>query len=106
MAFDSLCTFLLYDMSWRIIRKRYKFPSRRVDYNSSDVSFTVLAILIGSKSNHFRGVKYPHNVMKILLGMDLLWFGWFWFNDVSQVAVGNAELIYSTKHISDTWLIA
>ena len=76
-----------------IIRKRFKFNSGRVVDNSSDVLALLLATLIGSKSNHPIGVILPHNVMQIFLGTDLLWFGWFCFNDVTQLAVGSAELL-------------
>ena len=83
-----------------LLGKDLDFAGGTVVHISSGVSALVLASLIGSRSNHPEGVKPPHNVTQILLGTGLLWFGWFGFNGGSQLAVGGAELPFTTTHIS------
>ena len=83
-----------------LLGKDLDFAGGTVVHISSGVSALVLASLIGSRSNHPAGVKPPHNITQILLGTGLLWFGWFGFNGGSQLAVGGAELPFTTTHIS------
>ncbi len=83
-----------------LLGKDLDFAGGTVVHISSGVSALVLAILIGSRSNHPKSVKPPHNVTQILLGTGLLWFGWFGFNGGSQLSVSGAEIPFTTTHIS------
>ena len=38
--------------------------------------------------------------LQLLLGTGLLWFGWFGFNGGSQLAVGGAEIPFTTTHVA------
>ena len=80
--------------------KDLDFAGGTVVHISSGVSALVLASLIGPRMNWPEGIKPPHNVTQILLGTGLLWFGWFGFNGGSQLAIGGAELPFTTTHIS------
>ncbi len=80
--------------------KDLDFAGGTVVHINSGVSALILASLIGARSNYPGSVKPPHNITQILLGTGLLWFGWFGFNGGSQLAVGGAELPFTTTHIS------
>jgi Amt family ammonium transporter len=80
--------------------KDLDFAGGTVVHISSGVTALVLAGLIGARRQWPKSIRPPHDVTQILLGTGLLWFGWFGFNGGSQLAVGGAEIPFTTTHVA------
>lgn len=64
------------------------FAGGTVVHISSGVSAVVAVWMIGSRKNYPSQPTIPHNVPYVLLGIGLLWFGWFGFNAGSALSAG------------------
>ena len=80
--------------------KDLDFAGGTVVHISSGVTALILAGLIGARKGWPQSGRPPHDVTQIILGTGLLWFGWFGFNGGSQLAIGGAELPFTTTHVS------
>ncbi|HEY9165198.1 MAG TPA: ammonium transporter [Candidatus Kryptonia bacterium] len=77
------------------------FAGGLVVHVSSGVSALVAAILIGKRVGYGEEPMPPHNLTMTLLGVALLWFGWFGFNAGSAVASGAlATSAFVATHIA------
>jgi ammonium transporter, Amt family len=87
------------------------FAGGTVVHISSGVSAVVAAWVIGPRKDHLNKPHTPHNVPYVLLGIGLLWFGWFGFNGGSALGAGAlATVAFVTTMISAaagglTWTI-
>jgi len=87
------------------------FAGGTVVHISSGVSAVVAAWVIGPRKDHLNKPHTPHNVPYVLLGIGLLWFGWFGFNGGSAFGSGSlATVAFVTTMISTaagglTWTI-
>jgi len=87
------------------------FAGGTVVHISSGVSAVVAAWVIGPRKDHLNKPHTPHNVPYVLLGIGLLWFGWFGFNGGSALGAGSlATVAFVTTMISTaagglTWTI-
>lgn len=87
------------------------FAGGTVVHISSGVSAVVAAWMIGSRRGYMTQPYAPHNVPFVLLGIGLLWFGWFGFNGGSALASGSlATTAFVNTFIASaagglTWLI-
>lgn len=52
-----------------------------------------LALVLGKRFGFSKGITQPHNVPLTLLGVALLWFGWFGFNAGSELAADGVASI-------------
>jgi len=77
------------------------FAGGLVVHVSSGVSALAAAILIGKRRGYGQEPMPPHNMTMTLIGVALLWFGWFGFNAGSAVASGAlATSAFVATHIS------
>ncbi|GET43779.1 ammonium transporter [Microseira wollei NIES-4236] len=87
------------------------FAGGTVVHISSGVSAVVAVLMIGPRKTYPDRPAAPHNVPYVLLGIGLLWFGWFGFNGGSALAAGGlATVAFVTTMISTaagglTWMI-
>jgi ammonium transporter, Amt family len=65
------------------------FAGGTVVHISSGVAAVVAAAVIGSRRDFQTKSYAPHNLPYVLLGIGLLWFGWFGFNGGSALAAGS-----------------
>jgi Amt family ammonium transporter len=62
---------------------------------ASGASALALAIVLGKRFGFTKGMHVPHNVPLTLIGVGILWFGWFGFNAGSELAAdGTASLAF------------
>jgi Amt family ammonium transporter len=87
------------------------FAGGTVVHISSGVSAVVAAWMLGSRKNFPNQPTIPHNVPFVLLGIGLLWFGWFGFNAGSALSAGGlATVAFVSTAVGPaaaglTWLI-
>jgi ammonium transporter, Amt family len=87
------------------------FAGGNVVHISSGVSAVVAVLMIGSRKTFPSQPAAPHNVPYVLLGIGLLWFGWFGFNAGSAIGAGPlAVTAFVTTMVSAaagglTWMI-
>lgn len=70
------------------------FAGGNVVHISSGISGLVLAIVLGKRREYHLTEYRPHNVPFVVLGVGLLWFGWFGFNAGSALGA-NALAIHA-----------
>jgi ammonium transporter, Amt family len=86
------------------------FAGGNVVHISSGVSAAVAAWLIGPRRTFKTQPAAPHNVPYVLIGIGLLWFGWFGFNGGSGLSAKGAVIPFVTTMIAAAaaglmWLI-
>lgn len=73
------------------------FAGGDVVHISSGLAGLVLCLLLGSRKEFGTVAHRPHNIPLVVLGVTLLWFGWFGFNGGSEFAAdGIAALAIMT----------
>ncbi len=87
------------------------FAGGTVVHISSGISAVVAAWVIGPRKTYPDQPAAPHNVPYVLLGIGLLWFGWFGFNAGSALSAGGlATVAFVATTVSPaagglTWVI-
>ncbi len=77
------------------------FAGGTVVHISSGISALTLCIMLGKRRGHGAEEMRPHNVPMVLIGVALLWFGWFGFNAGSELAAdGVAAAAFINTHIA------
>jgi ammonium transporter, Amt family len=86
------------------------FAGGNVVHISSGVSAAVAAWVIGPRRTFKTQPAAPHNVPFVLIGIGLLWFGWFGFNGGSGLSAKGAVIPFVTTMLASAaaglmWLI-
>lgn len=88
------------------------FAGGLVVHLNCGIAALVAAVVVGKRQGYGTRPFIPNNLTLTLLGMGLLWFGWFGFNAGSQLAAdGVACNAFLVTHVSAatgclTWLFA
>ncbi len=69
------------------------FAGGTVVHISSGVSAVVAAMMVGKRRTYPNQPAAPHNVPYVLLGIGLLWFGWFGFNAGSALGANGLAAV-------------
>ena len=65
----------------------------------SGIAALSAVMVIGKRKGYLHEAIYPHNLLMIVLGAGLLWFGWFGFNAGSALSSGElSALAFVTTH--------
>ncbi|KAL7690211.1 putative ammonium transporter, ammonium/urea transporter [Plasmopara halstedii] len=90
------------NMGWEGKMGSIDFAGGTVIHISSGFGALAAALMVGKRYNHNEAVK-PHNIPLVMIGVTLLWFGWFGFNAGSQGAAdGIAAIAAVNTHLSSS----
>ncbi|MEU8270436.1 ammonium transporter [Sphaerisporangium sp. NPDC049002] len=77
------------------------FAGGTVVHVNAGAAGLALALVLGKRSGWRKDPMRPHNLTLVLLGVGLLWFGWFGFNAGSELAVdGTTGLAFMNTQIA------
>ncbi len=83
------------DGGWLVQLGVIDFAGGTAVHINSGAAGLALALVLGKRFGFSKGITQPHNVPLSLLGVALLWFGWFGFNAGSALAAdGVASLVF------------
>ena len=99
-VYDPLCHWV-WGGGWLSSIGALDFAGGMVVHISCGVSALVAALVIGKRRGYPKELMPPHNLSLTVIGMGLLWFGWFGFNAGSALAAdGIAVIALVTTNIS------
>ncbi|WP_433218347.1 ammonium transporter [Microtetraspora malaysiensis] len=77
------------------------FAGGTVVHVNAGAAGLALALVLGKRAGWRKDPMRPHNLTLVLLGVGLLWFGWFGFNAGSELAVdGTAGLAFMNTQVA------
>jgi Amt family ammonium transporter len=119
LVYDPLAHWVWMVDGWLFKKGALDFAGGTVVHLSSGISSLVLLAFLGKRHGFPTERMAPHNLPLTLLGVGLLWFGWFGFNagsaivgvNNSDAAGGLAGLAFATTTIAPaaaglSWMIA
>nr|WP_041532095.1 ammonium transporter [Pelobacter propionicus] len=119
LVYDPLAHWVWMTEGWLFKKGALDFAGGTVVHLSSGISALVFLKFLGKRHGFPHERMAPHNLPLTLLGVGLLWFGWFGFNagsaivgvNNSDAAGGLAGLAFATTTIAPaaaglSWMIA
>jgi Amt family ammonium transporter len=119
IVYDPLAHWVWMTDGWLFKKGALDFAGGTVVHLSSGISSLAAIIFLGKRHGFPTERMAPHNLPFTLLGVGLLWFGWFGFNagsaivgpNCSDAAGGLAGLAFTTTTIAPaaaglSWMIA
>ena len=92
LIYDPLCHWV-WGGGWLQKLGVLDFAGGIVVHISCGLSALVAAIYVGKRKGFPRELMAPHNLTLTVIGMGILWFGWFGFNAGSALASDGAAVI-------------
>jgi len=92
LIYDPLCHWV-WGGGWLQKHGVLDFAGGIVVHISCGLSALVAAIYVGKRKGFPRELMAPHNLTLTVIGMGILWFGWFGFNAGSALASDGAAVI-------------
>jgi Amt family ammonium transporter len=81
------------DAGWLVQYGVIDFAGGTAVHINAGAAGLALALVLGKRFGFSKGITQPHNVPLTLLGVALLWFGWFGFNAGSELAADGVASI-------------
>ena len=119
LVYDPLAHWVWMTDGWLFKKGALDFAGGTVVHLSSGISALAFLIFLGKRHGYPQERMAPHNLPMTMLGVGLLWFGWFGFNagsaivgvNTSDAAGGLAGLAFATTTIAPaaaglTWMFA
>ncbi|MBT1072249.1 ammonium transporter [Pelotalea chapellei] len=119
LVYDPLAHWVWMTDGWLFKKGALDFAGGTVVHLSSGISALAFLIFLGKRHGFPQERMAPHNLPFTLLGIGLLWFGWFGFNagsaivgaNNSDAAGGLAGLAFATTTIAPaaaglSWMVA
>ncbi|BCS52149.1 ammonium transporter [Geobacter sp. SVR] len=119
LVYDPLAHWVWMTDGWLFKKGALDFAGGTVVHLSSGISALAFLVFLGKRHGFPTERMAPHNLPFTLLGVGLLWFGWFGFNagsavvgaNTSDAAGGLAALAFATTTIAPaaaglSWMIA
>jgi Amt family ammonium transporter len=119
LVYDPLAHWVWMTEGWLFKKGALDFAGGTVVHLSSGISAMAFLAFLGKRHGYPTERMAPHNLPLTLLGVGLLWFGWFGFNagsaivgvNTSDAAGGLAGLAFATTTIAPaaaglSWMIA
>jgi Amt family ammonium transporter len=89
IIYDPIAHWVWADGGWLHQLGALDFAGGTVVHVNAGFSALAIAFLIGPRIGYQKFEHKPHNIPMVLLGLGLLWFGWFGFNGGSELAANN-----------------
>ena len=97
LVYDPICHWVWGPGGWLLGMGALDFAGGTVVHLSSGISALAVLIFLGKRHGFPTERMAPHNLPMTLLGVGMLWFGWFGFNAGSAVSAnGTAALAFVT----------
>jgi ammonium transporter, Amt family len=88
LVYSPLCHWVWAADGWLFQLGAIDFAGGTVVHISAGISGLVAALYLGARRGYPRTAMHPSNLVMVLMGVGLLWVGWFGFNAGSSLASG------------------
>jgi len=101
LVYDPICHWVWGPSGWLLGMGALDFAGGTVVHLSSGISALALLMFLGKRHGFPTERMAPHSLPLTLLGVGILWFGWFGFNAGSAVSAnGTAALAFVTTLVA------
>ncbi len=101
IVYDPIAHWVWADGGWLRSLGALDFAGGTVVHISSGISALAAALVIGKRKGLGNEPMEPHDIRLMVLGVGLLWFGWFGFNAGSALASGTlATSAFVVTHVA------